>query len=177
MSFAALPAGQFDLIYADPPWCPEWDGARTSPRLRANQYPLVSTEELCKLPVREVCSPAAVLYLWAIPIMMTAAVAVLEWWGFRYVSQMVWVKTGRGCGLGWWARGDHELLLIGRKPNSRCPAPSLRRSSVITAARREHSRKPDEVRALLELQYPEAHKLELFARETSPGWTSWGNEV
>jgi len=57
------------------------------------------------------------------------------------------------------------------------PAPANRPSSVITAPRCEHSRKPDEAYALIERMYPELPKIELFARQTRPGWAAWGNEV
>jgi N6-adenosine-specific RNA methylase IME4 len=48
---------------------------------------------------------------------------------------------------------------------------------VIFSPRREHSRKPDEVYDLIEKMYPEATKLELFARTARDGWDQWGNEV
>jgi N6-adenosine-specific RNA methylase IME4 len=47
---------------------------------------------------------------------------------------------------------------------------------LVIAPRREHSRKPDEVAAGTERLVAGPY-LELFARETRPGWTSWGNEV
>ncbi len=46
------------------------------------------------------------------------------------------------------------------------------------AERRQHSRKPDDVRFFLEnLVQPDARKVELFAREKPEGWDAWGNEV
>lgn len=49
--------------------------------------------------------------------------------------------------------------------------------SVITAPRREHSRKPDEAYEMIEQMYPELPKIELFARQTRPGWQAWGNKI
>jgi N6-adenosine-specific RNA methylase IME4 len=46
----------------------------------------------------------------------------------------------------------------------------------VIAPPREHSRKPDEVAAGIG-RLVRGPCLELFARETRPGWTSWGNEV
>jgi N6-adenosine-specific RNA methylase IME4 len=48
---------------------------------------------------------------------------------------------------------------------------------VIQAPRREHSRKPDELYAIIERAYPELPKIELFARHARPGWTAWGDEA
>ena len=47
----------------------------------------------------------------------------------------------------------------------------------VFAPKREHSRKPDEVAERIEALYPNASKLEMFARTTRPGWDAFGNEV
>jgi N6-adenosine-specific RNA methylase IME4 len=57
------------------------------------------------------------------------------------------------------------------------PSPANRPPSVISAPRREHSRKPDEAYALIDAMYPALPKLELFARQRRPGWDVWGNET
>ena len=43
----------------------------------------------------------------------------MDAWGFPYVSQFVWDKEIQGSG--YWARGQHEPLLIGRRPKTRAP--------------------------------------------------------
>ena len=43
--------------------------------------------------------------------------------------------------------------------------------------RREHSQKPDEVRSRIEKMFPNQSKIELFARQKSPDWAVWGDEV
>jgi N6-adenosine-specific RNA methylase IME4 len=48
---------------------------------------------------------------------------------------------------------------------------------VIQAPKREHSRKPDELYAIIERAYPELAKIELFARHARPGWMAWGDEA
>jgi len=47
----------------------------------------------------------------------------------------------------------------------------------IIAPVREHSRKPDEQYEKIERLYPNARKLELFARRRRPGWDVFGNQV
>ena len=42
--------------------------------------------------------------------------------------------------------------------------------------RREHSRKPDEIREDIERLVPGPY-VELFARHTKPGWDAWGNQT
>ena len=46
----------------------------------------------------------------------------------------------------------------------------------MVSPRREHSRKPDEVRSGIERMLDGPY-LELFARHRAPGWAAWGNEV
>ena len=80
-------------------------------------------------------------------------------------------------GMGVYVRQQHELLLIGKRGLGIVPDPSTLSSSVIEATRRGHSRKPDEAYEIIERMYPELPKIELFARQTRPGWEAWGNEV
>jgi N6-adenosine-specific RNA methylase IME4 len=68
-------------------------------------------------------------------------------------------------------------LLIAARGKMRSPSEGTRPPSVIHAARREHSRKPDQAYEMIERMYPELPKIELFARQERPGWRQWGNEV
>ena len=71
-----------------------------------------------------------------------------------------------------------ELVLGFSTERTGRPLPLASESVVQTvfAPRREHSRKPAEVAKRIEMLYPNASKLEMFARETREGWESWGNE-
>jgi N6-adenosine-specific RNA methylase IME4 len=79
--------------------------------------------------------------------------------------------------MGIYFRQQHELLLLGKRGNAIVPDPRCLSSSMISSARREHSRKPDEAYELIERMYPTLPKIELFARNTRPGWAAWGNEI
>ncbi len=46
----------------------------------------------------------------------------------------------------------------------------------IVAPKREHSKKPNEMRQMIE-KVSYAPMVELFARTKTPGWDVWGNEV
>jgi N6-adenosine-specific RNA methylase IME4 len=49
--------------------------------------------------------------------------------------------------------------------------------SVVVADIQEHSRKPDIFYDIIESMYPQQRYLELFARKTRSGWSSWGDEL
>ena len=167
-----LPSGPFELIYADPPW--RLPGSPDSSRAIENHYATMEIDQI--LAMRVPAADKAALYLWAVPSMVPEALQVMAAWGFSYRGEHVWIKDR--IGLGAWNRNQHEPLLVGVRGDFKPPAPERRFSSVITAPRRKHSEKPAQVYELLELAYPNASRLELFARGTPrPGWVGWGNET
>jgi N6-adenosine-specific RNA methylase IME4 len=164
--------GSFPVIYADPPWRYDFAVDETT-RAVENHYPTMGLEEIAGLNV-----PAAddgVLFLWATSPKVPEALIVLTAWGYEYRTCMVWVKDR--IGMGYYARQQHELLLIGARGDIPAPAPSTRPPSVITAPRTEHSTKPHEVYGLIEAMYPDYPKCELFQREPRDGWVGWGNQI
>ncbi len=167
-----LPPGKYSVIYADPPW--RYEHSKTISREIENKYPTMELEEICRFPVEELINDDAILFLWATSPKLEEALSVMEAWGFTYRTCMVWAKDK--IGMGYYARQQHELLLIGRKGNMPAPEPGNRPSSILNAPRTKHSRKPTEFYSIIEGMYGEYPKLELFAREPRDGWRSWGNE-
>jgi N6-adenosine-specific RNA methylase IME4 len=156
-------ARQYPIILADPPWYFRvYDSVCGTGRTAESHYPCMQTNEICALPVSELATDDAALFLWTTAPHLQESFQVIEAWGFRYVTNVVWVKDKSG--LGFWARNQHEHLLIASRGDIPAPSPSRRSPSVITAPRREHSRKPDKAYELIERMYPELPKIELFAR-------------
>jgi N6-adenosine-specific RNA methylase IME4 len=167
----ALPKGQYDIILADPPW--RYQFSETSMREIENQYPSMDLEDIKKLDIP--AADNAVLFLWATAPKLEEAIQVLNAWGFVYKTCAVWDKEI--IGMGYWFRGQHELLLVGVKGSFKTPDPKDRFSSVIREKRTEHSKKPEKVYSMIETMFPNAKYIELFARDTRPGWGAWGNEI
>lgn len=83
-------------------------------------------------------------------------------------------KGNPAFGTGYIYRSAAELWLLGVRGQ---PQERTRRTrNLIIAERREHSRKPDEMTAMLERQFVGPY-LELFARERRAGWDAWGNQI
>jgi hypothetical protein len=97
--------------------------------------------------------------------------------GFKYKSGFVWTKERPGTGF--WAFNRHEHLLVGARGSGVCPRfRGIKwRESVIDGQQRGHSHKPDLAAEIIEWYHCDAAKLELFARETRPGWDAWGDQV
>jgi N6-adenosine-specific RNA methylase IME4 len=175
---APLPCDRkYPVILADPLWKFEaYDAESGMERAAETHYPTLTIDEICALPVADLATPDAALFLWCTSPHLPDALRVVESWDFTYRTNAVWVKQG-SPGLGYWVRNQHEILLIAARGNMRPPLESDRPPSVIHAPRREHSRKPDEAYEIIERMYPDLPKIELFARSRRPGWSCWGNEI
>ena len=166
-----LPTGPFDLILADPPWQMGNPDGSSAPE---NHYPTMPLPEIEALLVP--AADDAILYLWAVNMLLPEALWLMGEWGFTYRANLAWVKPWIGPGM--WARQRHELVLVGTRGSARPPQPPDRPDSVIEAARGRHSEKPEGLYERIERAYPLATKCELFARGVPrPGWVAWGNEV
>jgi N6-adenosine-specific RNA methylase IME4 len=185
-AFSRLPRHHFRAIVADPPWHTKNYTPDIGNRDTRRHYRTISVKEIAALPVAEIVAPDCHLFLWFPHAHLLEALEVTKAWGFKYSSiAFTWVKLKKNCrvltsesdfhvSMGHTTRKSCEYCLIGRRA-------SLRRLSggvneVIIAPRREHSRKPDEIYARIE-QYCTGPYIELFARQSWPGWKAWGAEV
>lgn len=166
-----MPEGIYDIIYADPGW--KYDSDASQRGKADNHYATMTTKDIADLDVPS--AENALLFLWVTNAHLEDGLRVLKSWGFKYITNFAWVKDK--IGLGWFARGQHELLLLCRKGTMPHPEDHNRFSTVITAPRREHSVKPEIVYEMIETMYPNRVYLELFARKRRSGWTTWGLEV
>jgi N6-adenosine-specific RNA methylase IME4 len=74
---------------------------------------------------------------------------------------------------GYWTRANPEQCLLATRGNPVRRARDVRR--LVVERLREHSRKPDCVRERIE-RLVSGPYLELFARESKPGWDCWGDQ-
>jgi N6-adenosine-specific RNA methylase IME4 len=161
----------FPVVLADPPW--RYDYAEDTSRQIENHYPTMTIDEMAELyvPSAEDC----VLFCWATSPKLRDAFVLLDAWDFIYKTCMVWVKDK--IGMGYYARQQHELLLIATKGNLPVPEPADRPSSVFHGERTAHSAKPPIAHELIEAMYPHYRRCEMFARQPREGWKVWGNQA
>ena len=162
---------KFATVYADPPWPYENEASRAA---AVNHYPVMSLQDICGEPVRELAEPEAHLHLWTTNSFLREAFHVIDAWGFEFKSCLVWIKHELGMGNYW--RVSHEFLLLGVRGQLTFQDRSL--PSWVQAHRTLHSRKPGLVRELVEKVSPGPY-LELYGREELPNsaWTVYGNQV
>lgn len=172
-----LPPGPWPIILADPPWRFASNSEAKPGRNAMRHYACMRDNEIAALPVREIAAKDALLLMWTTAPMLERSMPIVRAWGFRYVSQIVWVKDR--VATGYWTRGRHEIVLIAKRGKLPCPRPAPFPDSVITAPRTEHSAKPPRLHEMVEAvpAWTDLPKLEMFARTARPGWTAWGNQV
>ena len=173
-----LPNKKYSVIYADPPWSYQDKGCNGNCEAH---YSTMSIKDICALPVKDISDENCVLFLWATYPMLCEALTVIDSWGFKYKSiAFQWIKLNKKngqpfYGLGRWTRGNTEPCLIAVKGKPSRISKSV--FQLIQTPIEGHSKKPAIVRdRIVELIGP-VPRIELFARQTSPGWDSWGNEI
>jgi N6-adenosine-specific RNA methylase IME4 len=173
---------KFSTILADPPWQFQNRTGKMAPEhKRLARYPTLKLQEIKDLPVEAIAEERAHLYLWVPNALLAEGMQVMENWGFKYKTNLIWYKIRKDGGpdrrgVGFYFRNVTEMILFGvRGKNIRTLQPGRSQENIISSRKREHSRKPDEQYDLIE-SCSWGPYLELFSRGTRDGWTTWGNQ-
>jgi N6-adenosine-specific RNA methylase IME4 len=141
----------------------------------------MSIGEICALPVADVAAKNSALFLWTTLPMLPEALRVITAWGFKYKTvAFVWLKQNKKTpgwfyGMGRWTRANAELCLLATKGHPRRQSRSVHQ--LIVSPIEAHSKKPDAAREKITTLMGPLPRVELFARQSAPGWDVWGNEV
>ena len=160
------------------------------------EYILMDDASIIAANPTHLLSKPGVLFMWATCPRLDFAVDVGRKWGLHYRGvAFVWIKTTK-AGIPFEATGVRpsitkpliELVLaFSTEPKGR-PLPLDSEAvtqtvfvpeepSPVFCPREGHSVKPDEVQRRIDALYPQARKLEMYARRMYPGWSSHGNEL
>src|SRR5882762_10177595 len=76
---------RFATILADPPWQFMNRTGKIAPEhLRLSRYSTMALNEIASLPVSELATPMAHLYLWCPNALLPDGLNIMEEWGFSY---------------------------------------------------------------------------------------------
>ena len=185
--FAGLPYRQAKVILIDPP-TKFSSGPNKNPE---RHYRTMKLQDIAKFPVRDLADPTGCrMFLWTtapLAFVRFSAREMATRWGFRYSTCRIWAKlwpredtmflypNSISRGSGYETTGDFEILSIWKigKPESLRKRAKPR--GLFYGRRREHSRKPDNVIDEITSTF-EGPRIELFARESRPGWVTWGDQ-
>jgi N6-adenosine-specific RNA methylase IME4 len=168
---------RYQIIYADPPWAYK---DRTCQGSAEQHYSTMGIENIKGLSVENIAAENCVLFLWSTYPFLPEALEVIEAWGFKYKTiAFQWVKTNRSgkgffFGIGHWTRSNTECCLLATRGKPKPISKSI--SQLIIEPLTHHSAKPPIVREKIVQLMGDLPRIELFARDSSPGWDSWGNE-
>jgi N6-adenosine-specific RNA methylase IME4 len=170
---------KYKTVYADPPW-PEHGGGKIK-RGADRHYSLMKVKDIIALgdELQNYIDPEGChLYLWATNNYLPDALKVMEAWGFDYKTTITWMKDR--FGIGQYFSGQSEHCLFGTRGtlpyNIRADGKRGQGTTAFLAPRSIHSRKPKEMRTMIETVSYEP-RLELFARQEFDDWDKWGNQV
>ncbi len=190
--FTDLTPMKYGAILADPPWSYEMyseKGYEKSPEAHYDTMPL---DAIKALPVADLAGPNCYLFLWSTWPHLKQAQEVMESWGFVYVTGGSWIKrtvNWKLCfGTGYVQHSASEPYLIGKIGKPQITSKSERNvidapldiadiPDKIEAIRREHSRKPVQMREMIDRLLPRQYFTELFAREPWEDHEIWGNQT
>jgi len=151
-------------------------------------YQTMPLEDIGAIPDPNVVADNAILFLWITgPFLSIGAhIPLMKAWGFKPSGMgFVWIKLNPraatlfvieqdlATGGGFTTRKNAEFCLIGKRGRSVRESRSIH--EVIIEPRREHSRKPEQFYDRAEA-YAAGPRLELFARQSRPGWDAFGLE-
>ncbi len=169
---------KYNIIYADPPWRYE---RKTVQGAAEKHYPTMSLEDICALPVADIAAKDSVLFLWATFPQLKEALQVVDAWGFHYKTlAFLWLKQNRRAdtwfyGMGFWTRSNAEVCLLATRGHPKRQSAGIHQ--FVISRIEQHSKKPDVVRDKIVQLLGDIPRVELFARQKTPGWDVWGNEV
>lgn len=175
---------KYNIIYADPPW--KYNQRAQDKKTNfgygaCGHYPLMEMKDIEALPISVLSAENCALFLWTTFPQLEEQIKLFNRWGFKYKTLgFSWIKTNRKngkpfFGVGYYAKSNCEVCLMGIKGRMKPVRNTV--SSCVISPRREHSRKPDEVRERIVELFGDIPRIELFARQYADGWDCWGNEV
>ncbi|KAM0432829.1 hypothetical protein ACHAPT_004531 [Fusarium lateritium] len=178
-----MSAPLFNLVVLDPPW------PNRSARRKTDKYATVRNLDdmrslLLHIPLASHLAQDGLVAVWitnkpSIHAFLTSPRGLFAAWGLEVVTEWTWLKVATSgeplydVDSAW--RKPWEKLVIAKRIGSK--KPETLNSKVIVAVPDVHSRKPN-LRGLFQDILGEGFLgLEIFARNLTAGWWSWGDEV
>lgn len=194
---------KFKVILSDVPWL--YNDKREGYGGSAPHYASLSTEDLAKLPVKEISDDDCILFFWTTFPFLPEALHIMESWGFKYKTVgFVWIKLNTQInriigqirefllnpgienllamfkkiffyGIGSYTRSNVEVCLIGIKGRPAVLNKNI--SQLIVWPKSKHSEKPKSIMSKIVEMMGDVPRIEIFSREKVEGWEVLGNEI
>lgn len=201
-TYPNLPNKKYEIIYADPPWDYnnklQFDNsakAKYNPRWNKNiftsaakfKYPTLKLHQLKQLNISSISSTNCLLFLWSTNPHLAQAIELGMSWGFEYKTiAFVWNKMMHNPGQ--YTLSYCEVCLLFKKGKIPTPRGARNIKQLIEKPRTTHSKKPSEIAEYITQMFPQANRIELFARPPQKAtkfifnkphrnWDVWGLDM
>lgn len=171
---------KYKVIYMDPSWSYD-DKCSAGKRGAFYKYPLMTMEDIKNIPIAKLADKDCALCMWVTMPKLNEIWPLFDAWGFKYKTCLfTWVKKNKKSdslfwGMGRFSRSNTELCLLATKGNPKRMDAGVH--SVIMSPIEKHSKKPEEAYNRVERLFGDVPRIELFARNTRPGWDSIGFDL
>ena len=188
---------KYNVIYADPAWEQKAGRPLSGGYKKENgiqvfnpisdksadlPYSTMKFQDIINLPIKKLTDDNCHLYLWVTNKYLLKAEEIINTWGFKYSTTLVWCKKPIGGGMGGTFKVSTEFLIFATKGKTNNIVKEKVNGTWFEEKRQYvngypcHSKKPDFFYKLIE-KVSDGNKLELFSRNEREGWDVWGNEV
>lgn len=171
------PGKRYSTIVIDPPWPMKKIEREVRPNQVEFDYPTMDYEQLRswgRQHVIPIMADDCHFLMWTTHKFLPMALRLFDDYGIKYVLTMVWHKPGGFQPVG-LPQYNCEFVIYGRNG-----APTFVDTKSFNccfeAARREHSRKPDEFYDVIRRVTAEP-RIDVFSREVREGFDQFGNET
>jgi len=172
---------KYEILLADSPWQYK-DKCHSGKRGADYKYATMSDEEIFNLGklIRPIMAENSSLWLWVTGPKLPVVFSIIKEWGFIYkTTGFMWAKRNKIAdtwfmGMGNFTRANGEICLLATKGKPKRQDASVR--SLLDNHLLGHSAKPQEARDRIVRLFGDVPRLELFARDCSPGWDATGLE-
>lgn len=195
--FDHLTPMKYGALLVDFPWEYIMRSDKGYEKSPESHYETMSLEELMELPIGHLAAGDCLGVFWSTWPHLEMCLKLIQHHGFTYKTGGAWHKktvNGKSAfGTGYILRSATEPYIIATIGKPKIRSKSVRNvietienvdgddveifPSAIEFLRREHSRKPPQMRENIEQLMPHVYAAELFAREPWAGNDVWGKEV
>ena len=172
---------KFDIIYADPPW--DYKGQKQHAGVNssdtgsaAKHYGTLTLGDLKRLDIDSIAAKDCLMFMWVTNPHLDQGFDLLKSCGVMWAT-VGFCSDKQRVNPVFFTMIQCEVFIIGKRGKIPQPRGARNMRQLVSSMRREHSQKPDEVRSRIEKMFPNQSKIELFARQKSPDWAVWGDEV
>lgn len=164
---------KYSCVVIDPPWPITW--VQNSYTGCALPYERMSVQQIGCLPITQLLTEDAWVFLWTTCSFLESAFSILRQWGLQYRQIITWNKS-YGMGRPPLTATEHCLMAAYGEPSR----PHIKGPAIFnhftTQEKTAHSVKPEKFFDLIN-SFAQGTNLEMFARKRRNNWDAWGNEI